>query len=58
MLCDACRETDASVHLTKAVEGEVTLVHLCAGCAAERGIDLLSRGREQKQAPAPTTMQG
>ena len=25
---------------------------------AERGIDLLSRGREQKQAPAPTTMQG
>ena len=42
MLCDACRETDASVHLTKVVEGEVTLVHLCAGCAAERGIETTS----------------
>jgi protein arginine kinase activator len=39
MLCDACREADASVHLTKVVEGEVTLVHLCAACAAERGIE-------------------
>lgn len=39
MLCDACREHDASVHLTKVVEGEVTLEHLCAKCAAERGIE-------------------
>jgi protein arginine kinase activator len=39
MLCDACREHDASVHLTKVVEGEVTLVHLCAACAAARGIE-------------------
>lgn len=39
MLCDACREADASVHLTKVVEGDVTLVHLCAACAAERGIE-------------------
>lgn len=39
MLCDVCREHDASVHLTKVVEGEVTLEHLCAKCAAERGIE-------------------
>jgi protein arginine kinase activator len=39
MLCDACRESDASVHLTKVVEGDVTLVHLCAACAAARGIE-------------------
>lgn len=39
MLCDECREHDASVHLTKVVEGEVTLVHLCAACAAMRGIE-------------------
>jgi protein arginine kinase activator len=39
MLCDVCRELDASVHLTKVVQGEVTLVHLCAKCAAERGIE-------------------
>ncbi|MGQ0648162.1 MAG: UvrB/UvrC motif-containing protein [Gemmatimonadaceae bacterium] len=34
-----CREHDASVHLTKVVQGDVTLVHLCAKCAAERGIE-------------------
>lgn len=39
MLCDECRELDASVHLTKLVEGEVTLEHLCASCAAARGIE-------------------
>lgn len=39
MLCDVCRELDASVHLTKVVHGEVTLEHLCARCAAERGIE-------------------
>lgn len=39
MLCDACREHDASVHLTKVVEGEVALEHLCAACAAARGIE-------------------
>ena len=39
MLCDECRELDASVHLTKLVQGEVTLVHLCAKCAAEKGIE-------------------
>src|SRR5688572_13473809 len=39
MLCDVCRELDASVHLTKVVQGEVTLEHLCAGCAEKRGIE-------------------
>lgn len=39
MLCDVCREHDASVHLTQAVEGEVTQRHLCAKCAAEQGIE-------------------
>lgn len=39
MLCDVCRELDASVHLTQAVEGEVRQRHLCAKCAAEQGIE-------------------
>ena len=39
MLCDVCRELDASVHLTKVVQGEVTLEHLCARCAKDRGIE-------------------
>jgi protein arginine kinase activator len=38
MLCDECREHDASVHLTKLVRGEVAQEHLCAQCAAARGI--------------------
>ncbi len=39
MLCDECRERDASVHLTQAAGGEVTQRHLCAKCAAEQGIE-------------------
>jgi protein arginine kinase activator len=39
MLCDDCREETASVHLTKVVQGDVSLVHLCAKCAMQRGIE-------------------
>jgi protein arginine kinase activator len=39
MLCDSCRERDAEVHLTKVVLGKVVQEHLCAACAAERGIE-------------------
>jgi len=39
MLCDECRERDASVHLTQAAGGELTQRHLCAKCAAEQGIE-------------------
>lgn len=39
MLCEACRERDASVHLTQAVEGEVRQRHLCTACAAAQGIE-------------------
>jgi protein arginine kinase activator len=39
MLCDECRERDATVTLTHAVKGEVSVLHLCQQCAAERGIE-------------------
>ncbi len=39
MLCEVCRERDASVHLTQAVEGEVRQRHLCSKCASEQGIE-------------------
>jgi protein arginine kinase activator len=39
MLCEVCRERDASVHLTQATGGEVTQRHLCATCAAEQQIE-------------------
>jgi protein arginine kinase activator len=48
MLCDVCRERDASVHLTQVVQGEVTQLHLCAKCAAERGIETTVMAPPQK----------
>jgi protein arginine kinase activator len=39
MLCDQCKERDATVTLTHAVKGEVNVLHLCQRCAAERGIE-------------------
>lgn len=39
MLCDVCRERDATVTLTHAVKGDVSVLHLCQQCAAERGIE-------------------
>jgi protein arginine kinase activator len=38
MLCDVCRERDATVTLTHAVKGEVNVLHLCQ-LRADRGIE-------------------
>jgi protein arginine kinase activator len=42
MLCDDCRERDATVTLTHALKGEVSVTHLCQRCAAERGLETTS----------------
>ena len=39
MLCDACGERDAEVHLTRIENNTVHHVNLCDRCAAERGIE-------------------
>lgn len=39
MLCDNCGKNEAEVHLTQIVENEMTTVHLCPVCAAEKGLD-------------------
>jgi protein arginine kinase activator len=36
--CESCHEREAVVHLTQIVGDQVTTVHLCGKCAAERGI--------------------
>ncbi len=36
--CQSCHEREAVVHLTQVVDEQVTTVHLCGKCAAERGI--------------------
>ena len=37
MLCQNCRNRDASVHLKQILNGEATELHLCAACAAALG---------------------
>lgn len=37
MLCQNCQERQASVHLTKIVNGEKTELYLCEQCAREKG---------------------
>lgn len=39
MSCEQCGEREAVVHLTQIAENQVTVVHLCERCAAERGFD-------------------
>lgn len=39
MLCDNCGQNEAEVHLTQIVDNEMTTVHLCPSCAAEKGLD-------------------
>lgn len=37
--CQSCHERDAVVHLTQVVGADVSTMHLCSKCAAERGIE-------------------
>ena len=39
MSCDQCHEREAVVHLTQIVNEQVTTVHLCERCAAEKGVE-------------------
>ena len=38
MLCDACKEKEATVHLTQMVNDDVKKVHLCEDCATASGL--------------------
>ncbi len=39
MQCEQCHEREAVVHLTQIVDEQVTTVHLCERCAAEKGVE-------------------
>jgi protein arginine kinase activator len=39
MLCDNCGEREAAIHLTQIVNNNVTTLHLCEPCAAEKGVE-------------------
>lgn len=42
MKCSQCQQAEAVVHLTQMSNDQVTQVHLCERCAAERGLETTS----------------
>ncbi len=42
MNCDQCHEREAVIHLTQIVNEQVTTLHLCERCAAEKGVESTS----------------
>ena len=39
MLCDICKEKEATVHLTQMVEGKTKKIDLCESCSKAKGVD-------------------
>ncbi len=39
MPCDQCHDREAVIHLTQIVNEQVTTLHLCERCAAEKGVE-------------------
>lgn len=39
MVCQACGERPAVIHLTQVVDDKVSVLHLCEPCGAERGVE-------------------
>jgi len=42
MLCEACKEAQATVHLTEIVNDQMTELHLCEACANQKGAQVES----------------
>lgn len=42
MKCDICGEKEATVHLTEVINEKVTKLHLCDGCAKQKGEEMQS----------------
>ena len=69
MSCEQCHEREAVIHLTQIVNEQVTTLHLCERCAADKGVEspgsqpktplgtfLAAMGQElPDQVPAPRT---
>ncbi len=39
MLCNVCKENEATVHLTQMIEGKIKKVDLCEPCSKSKGVD-------------------
>ena len=42
MVCDACKQAQATVHLTEIVNDQLTELHLCEACANQKGAQVES----------------
>ncbi|VGO18460.1 UvrB/UvrC motif-containing protein [Pontiella sulfatireligans] len=42
MICEYCKEAEATIHLTQVIDGAVKKLNLCQICAQKNGIDLNS----------------
>lgn len=40
MICNVCGKNEATIHLTEIVNNQAMEIHLCEGCAKEKGTDL------------------
>jgi len=40
VICDLCGKEQATVHLTEIIDNKVTELHLCEGCAREKGAQM------------------
>ncbi len=45
MVCDNCGKNEAEVHLTQIVDNEMTTLHLCPSCAADKGLEAETGGK-------------
>ncbi|MFP4472888.1 MAG: UvrB/UvrC motif-containing protein [Candidatus Omnitrophota bacterium] len=61
MKCEVCKQKKATVHLTELIDGKVTELHICEGCAKEKSLqmeqqfglaDLLAGLSDFNQSPA------
>ena len=44
MLCDNCKKNEATVHMTRVVNGKKSERHLCNACAKQQGEDFGGQG--------------
>ena len=42
MLCELCKQTQATVHLTEIVNEQMAELHLCEACANQKGAQMES----------------
>jgi protein arginine kinase activator len=48
MVCQICKQREATIHFTNVVGSDVQKIHLCKYCAEEKGFDYLKKSNIEK----------